>query len=136
MESKKGGDGMPTTRNGYTVEVKPSHLDWGEYRNPTNRDFVEGESYVKIPSDAARRFDIIRGNEYIAHFSNSADSFRIKAAGNGPEEGNVQYAKQFEGIGPGACKAFTPWYQSEGIQVGDEIRVEFLSDNEILFSKM
>jgi len=126
---------MPTTRNGYTVMVKPSHLDWGEYRNPTNRDFIEGESYVKIPSDAARKFGIIRGNEYIARFANGMDSFRIKAAGNGPEDGTIQYAKQFEGIGPGACKAFTPWYQEEGISVGDEISVEFISDTEILFSK-
>ncbi len=132
----KGGDNMPVTRNGYTVEVRPSHIDWGEYRNPTNRDFIQGESYVKIPSAAARQFGIIRGNEYIAHFANSTDSFRIKAAGNGPEENGIQYAKQFEGIGPGACKVFTPWYRTEGIVVGDEISVEFVSNTDVLFSKL
>ena len=39
---------MPTAGNRYEVEVKPSHVDWGEYRNPTNRKLIEGESYVKI----------------------------------------------------------------------------------------
>ena len=58
---------------------------------------------------------------------------QIKASGNGPYENGIQYAKQFEGIGVGACKAFTPWYQSCDVRVGDTVTVEFISPTEIVF---
>lgn len=127
---------MPTKGDYYIVEVKPSHIDWGTYRNPTNRDPVKGESYVKIPSRYARNFDIKRGTFYTAHFKNGHPSMPIKASGNGPVDDDIQYAKQFEGIGNGACKAFTPWYQACGVMVGDKIKVEFTSSTDITFSKI
>lgn len=127
---------MPKAGDRYVVEVKPSHVDWGEYRNPTNRNPVEGESYVKIPAEYARKYNIKRGDIFIAYFSNGYPSIQIKASGNGPCEGEIQYAKQFEGIGKGACKALTPWYESCGIEVGDCIEVKFLSSNEVVFSKL
>ena len=108
---------MASAGDYYIVEVKPSHIDWGEFRNPTNREPIEGESYVKIPSDFARHYSTVRGSQYIAHFTNGSSSIQIKASGNGPVQDGVQYAKQFEGIGYGACKAFTPWYQSCGIVI-------------------
>ncbi len=120
----------------YRVEVKDSHIDWGEYRNPTNRNPIPGESYVKIPSSAARRLDIRRGDVFTALFTNGNAPFQIKASGNGPYENGIQYAKQFEGIGPGACRAFTPWYQANNTSVGDEVLVEIISPNEIRFSKL
>ena len=127
---------MEIFENGYIVDVLDPHRDWGLYRNETNRDFIEGESYVKIPSECARRFNIVRGNQYTAFFENGHPSMQIKAAGNGPVRNGVQYAKQFEGIGRGACKAFTPWYDSCDIQSGDYIEVRFLSSSEILFTKL
>lgn len=120
----------------YRIQVMPSHIDWGEYRNETNRIPIAGESYVKISADMARRYNIRRGNRYIAHFTNGLPSMAIKASGNGPYENGIQYAKQFEGIGRGACKAFTPWYMSCGIKEGDWIGVRFLSDNEVEFTKL
>lgn len=127
---------MPSAGDRYIVEVKPSHIDWGRYRNPTNREPIEGESYVKIPSEYARKYGIRRGNLFTAHFSNGYPPMKIKASGNGPYENGVQYAKQFEGIGTGACKAFTPWYQSCSVVAGDQIVVEFISTDEIVFSKL
>ena len=47
-----------------------------------------------------------------------------------------QEIKQFEGVGAGACKAFTPWYQLCGIEVGDSISVEFISTTEVVFDKI
>lgn len=47
---------MPAAGDCYVVQIKPSHIDWGEYRNPTNRELIAGESYVKIPSLYARRY--------------------------------------------------------------------------------
>lgn len=127
---------MPVAGNKYVVEIKPSHIDWGEYRNPTNREPIKGESYVKIPSQYARAYDIKRGDKFLAHFSNGYPSMEIKASGNGPYQNGVQYAKQFEGIGIGACKAFTPWYQLCGANVGDSILVEFISSTEVVFTKL
>lgn len=124
---------MPSTGDKYIVEVKPSHIDWGEYRNPTNRKPIEGESYVKIPSEYAKKYNIKRGDVFNAHFANGSPSMKIKASGNGPSKNGIQYAKQFEGVGVGACKAFTPWYQSCGVNVGDQIVVEFLSSTDVMF---
>ena len=45
---------MPNRGDRYVVQVKPSHIKWGEYRNPTNRAVIQGESYVKIPAGPAR----------------------------------------------------------------------------------
>lgn len=125
---------MPKAGDAYVVEIGEAHINWGEFRNPTNRAIVYGESYVKIPSNAARKFEIYRGTTYTAHFTNGMESFLIKAAGNGPLDNGIQYAKQFEGIGPGACKAFTPWYQSCNAKVGDRVQVEFLSPKDVQFT--
>ncbi len=122
-------------KGSFVVTVKEPHVDWGEYRNPTNRVPISGESYVKISSENARRFDIRRGDIFTAHFDGVIPSFQIKASGNGPYEEGIQYAKQFEGIGPGACKAFTPWYAACKIGVGDQIIVNIISDTDIEFKK-
>lgn len=127
---------MPAKGDSYIVKVKPSHIDWGEYRNPTNRSFIKGESYVKIPSRYAREYDIRRGDVFTAHFTNECPNMTIKASGNGPYENGIQYAKQFEGVGYGACKAFTPWYKTSDIVVGDRIGVEFISKDDVLFYKI
>lgn len=127
---------MPSAGDKYVVEVKPSHINWGEYRNPTNRNPIAGESYVKIPARYAREYNIKQGDIFIAYFSNGYPPMQIKASGSGPYENGVQYAKQFEGIGKGACKAFTPWYESCETLVGDYIEVEFLSGNEVKFRKL
>ena len=119
----------------FIVTVKEPHIDWGMYRNPTNRAPIPGESYVKIPSSDARRLDIRRGEVFTAYFNGICRPMRIKASGNGPCDGDIQYAKQFEGIGSGACKAFTPWYIKCDITVGDRILVEIVSPEEIIFSK-
>ena len=34
---------MPNRGDRYVVQVKPSHIKWGEYRNPTNRAVIQGE---------------------------------------------------------------------------------------------
>jgi hypothetical protein len=124
---------MPNAGDSYTVTIQPSHIDWGdEPRNPTNRPRIEGESYVAIPIEYARRYGIHRGDNFNASFTNGSPSIRIKATGN-IAAGDI-YAKQFQGIGHGACKAFTPWYVSCGAQVGDRVRVEFTSPNDVRFT--
>lgn len=60
---------MPNQGDRYVVQVKPSHIKWGEYRNPTNRAVIQGESYVKIPAGPARDFGLVRGTHYTPHFT-------------------------------------------------------------------
>lgn len=117
----------------YKTEIKQAHISWGTHRKTFSRTRISGESYVHIPVEAALKFDIVRGREYIAYFSDGRRSFKIKAAGNGKLLNGTQYAKQFEGIGAGACKAFTPWYEENGAEVGDFVKVTFKSDDELLF---
>lgn len=119
---------------GYSIRVKPSYIDWGEFRNPTNRVPIPDESYVHIPADKAREYGIERGDVFWASFTNGFPSMRIKAAGNGPYVNGTQYAKQFEGIGCGACKAFTPWYQSCNVEIGDCVEVKFEMPDRVTFS--
>ena len=124
---------MPKAGDSYIVEIQPSHIDWGDkYRNPTNRPVIPGESYVAIPVQYAKAYGIYRGSKYNATFTNGSAPIRIKAAGNGTADG--VYAKQFEGIGLGACKAFTPWYVSCGASIGDRVLVEFTSATDVQFT--
>jgi len=124
---------MPKAGDSYVVQIHPSHIDWGDKpRNPTNRPIIIGESYVAIPVKYARMYDILRGSTYRASFTNGSPSIKIKAAGNGTNDGT--YAKQFEGIGHGACKAFSPWYYSCGAKVGDSVLVEFTSETTVRFT--
>lgn len=124
---------MPKAGDSYIVTIQPSHIDWGDKnRNPTNRPLIPGESYVAIPVEYARKFGIYRGTQYNATFTNGAAPIKIKAAGNGTADG--VYGKNFEGVGYGACKAFTPWYVSCGARVGDRILVEFTSANDVKFT--
>lgn len=125
---------MAQKGDSYKVVIEEAHINWGEFRNPTNRAVIKGESYVKIPAYAARSFGIFSGSKYMAHFTNGIASFPIKAAGNGPNENGIQYAKQFEGVGAGACKAFTPWYTNCNAKPGNIVVIEFLSSTDIQFT--
>lgn len=93
---------------------------------------IPGESYVAIPVEYARVYGIYRGTQYNATFTNGSAPIKIKSAGNGTSDG--VYAKQFEGVGPGACKAFTPWYISCGARVGDKVLIEFTSATDVQFT--
>lgn len=125
---------MPKAGDSYIVTIQPSHIDWGVRppRTPTNRAVIPGESYVAIPVEYARVYGIYRGTQYNATFTNGSAPIKIKAAGNGTSDG--VYAKQFEGVGPGACKAFTPWYISCGARVGDKVLIEFTSATDVQFT--
>jgi len=131
--TKYGGGVMPAAGDKYIVEVESSHIDWGEYRNATKYKPIKGESYVKIPSKYAKLYDIRCGDMFVAHFKNNCPSIQIKASGNGPCENGIQYAKQFEGVGVRASRAFTPWYKSCDVTVGDQVAVTFLTSTDIVF---
>ena len=121
---------MPNTGDVYNVQIKPSHIDWGQHRYTDTRDRIAGEAYVKIPKEYAVSYDIRVGDLYTATFSDGFPSFTARAAGNS-SAGDV-YAKQFQGDGD--LKAFGRWYASVGAQVGDAVRVEFISPTTVNFT--
>lgn len=121
---------MPVAGNSFIVEVKQSHLDWGRYRYTHTRDRIAGEAYVKIPKAYAVAFGIHTGTTYNATFTDGHPGFRAKAAGNS-QAGDV-YAKQFQGDGD--LKAFGRWYASLDAQVGDKVKVEFISPTDVRFT--
>ena len=48
----------------YTVSLKLPHLNWGDYRNETNRDVIHDEGYIPIPRKYAKEFDIFNSNNW------------------------------------------------------------------------
>ena len=42
---------MAKKGDSFTVSIGPSQLEWGTYRNPTNRDPIVGEAYIAIPKE-------------------------------------------------------------------------------------
>ena len=94
---------MAECGNTYTVSLKPSHLDWGEYRNSTNRDFISGEGYIPIPRKFAVSFKIYNSNYsrngfgFNLFYASSVDGFLkdvILLAQGSCSAGDI-YAKQF-----------------------------------------
>ena len=113
----------------YTVELKPSHLDWGGFRHSQTRNTIKGEGYVPIGKAVAVQYNINVGSTYTAIFEDGFPSFRIRAAGN--SKAGDKYAKQFQGDGD--LKAFGNWFLDMKAKTGDYVVVTFLDGERINF---
>ena len=120
---------MPKAGDSYTIELKTSHLNWGQHRYTATRDPIAGEGYIPIPKARATEFDIKLGNLYQAVFSDGFSSFTCRASGNS-HAGDV-YAKQFQGDGD--LKAFGRWFTYCQAKEGDTVQVRFISDSIVQF---
>ena len=40
---------MAQTGDTYTIQLRQSHLNWGDYRNPTNREIIQGKGIFLFP---------------------------------------------------------------------------------------
>lgn len=128
---------MPKSGDYFIVELKPSHVDWGNYRYTDTREAIDGEGYIPIPLPQARSLGIYNSNYkhtglgYNLFNCTSADGHFdgvLKAAGS-KESGDV-YAKQFEGNGD--LKALGRWFRKCGAKVGDRVKVLWTSPNDIV----
>ena len=130
---------MPNTGVSFITSLLRAHLEWGEYRHTNTRGTVYGEGYLKIPSENAYNFNItndkalnIRSQEYT--FSTS-DGFIVngilKASGNQYRE---EFAKQFHGSGD--LKLLGDWFNHINAQVGDQVRIDFITPTEVLLTKI
>ena len=46
----------------YEIELKPSHIEWGEYRHTNTRDIRDNEGYIPIPRNKAIEYRILNSN--------------------------------------------------------------------------
>ncbi len=126
----------------YITALKKSHIGWGTYRNTGSRDPISGEGYLAIPKEYARKFDLLNSKgtngqdilgKNIFKFS-TADGFitdgYLKAQGN--SDAGDPYAKQFAGNDD--LKLLGTWYEHINAADGTEIKVEWLSSEEVLLS--
>lgn len=128
---------MPKAGDYFVVELKPSHIDWGNYRHTDTRGAIDEEGYIPIPINYARSLGIYNSNYsytglgYNLFNCKSADGYFagvLKAAGS-KEAGNI-YAKQFEGDGD--LKALGRWFKKCSAKVGDKVKVQWVSPTDII----
>ena len=126
----------------YTITLMESHLDWGSYRHTDSRGFVYGEGYIPIPADVAYEFHLLNRNGtkkkdiWGLNLFNciSADgefSGVLRSQGN---QSDPNYGKQF--AGDKNLKALGDWFYAIGASVGDEIKVTWTSDTDIIIEKL
>jgi len=130
---------MPNTGDSYIVTLKKTHLGWGTHRKTNSRPKIKNEGYIPIPSKYAIAFQITnlhykkRSNVY--KFSTSDNFYvdqELKASGN--RKKNDIYAKNLHGNGD--LKLLGAWFKDINAQIGDNIKVEFISPIEILLTKI
>lgn len=131
---------MANLGDAYTVILKEAHLDWGEYRNPTNREPISGEGYIPIPRQYAEAYDIYNSNYrlngfgYNLFYASSADGFFnnvVMLAQGSSERGDI-YAKQFSVKGD--LQAIGSWYNYMNAQPGNRVIVEWTSSDTIFLT--
>lgn len=129
---------MAQAGNTYTVSLKNTHLDWGEYRNPTNRNPIKGEAYIPIPKRYAEEFQIFNSNYKKTGFgfnlfrASSSDGFlqNVPLLAQGCSNAGEIYAKQFSV--KSNLKMIGDWYKACGVTPDNSIRVTFTSDIDIM----
>lgn len=131
---------MPHTGNYYIATLKKTHVRWGTHRTTLSRPKIKDEGYIPIPSKYAKAFNItnvnnlkIRSNIY--KFSTSDGFFKdekLKASGSSVA-GNI-YAKNLHGNNN--LKLLGIWFKNIQATIGDQIKVEFVSPEEILLTKL
>lgn len=122
----------------YTVSVKQPHLNWGEYRNPTNRDIISGEGYIPIPRNYAVNYEIFNSNHeqtgfgYNLFHASSADGFLndVILLAQGCSTAGDLYAKQFSV--QGNLQAIGNWYRNCNASLENSVRVSWTSPTSIL----
>lgn len=134
---------MAKTGDYYDVSLSESHLGWGTHRYTNSRPRIEGERYIPIPRGDARRLSILNSNATAGQdvpgqnifFCSSADgTFHAVMKAQGCSHEGDPYAKQFSVNDD--LQALSEWYNYIDAQVGDIIRVEWISSTEIIIDRI
>lgn len=120
---------MPKAGDFFIVELKDTHVDWGEYRYTNTRDIIPGEGYIPIPRSKAEAFRIYNTNGSSSlplYNCTSIDGLyqgTLLAQGSS-EKGDI-YAKQFAEYKN--LKGLGRWFAAVGARPGDRVKVFFTS---------
>ena len=134
---------MAQRGDSYEVTLKPSHLKWGEYRYTGSRDSRELEGYIPIPREYSLKYQVLNSNGteqediYGKNLFNcrSADGLYVGVLkSQGSSTAGDIYAKQFSGFGD--LQALGKWYESINAEVGDKIRITWMSPTDIVIEKL
>lgn len=125
----------------YEVMLNVSHLDWGNHRYTHTRERIDGERYLPIPRDRAREFNILNSNgtfgedifgKNLFNCKSSDGNFTAVLKAQGCSRRGDIYAKQFSVCGD--LKQLDLWYENVDAQPGDIVRVEWISETEIILT--
>lgn len=130
---------MPKQGDNYTVTLKETYIQWGDFRHTTSRERIINEVYFPIPADKAREFNIYNSNKEGANIEYTvitSDGFTIngKLKAQGCSSAGEIHAKNLSGAGN--LKLLGPWMSSINAKVGDQIKIEWTSPTEILLTKL
>lgn len=128
---------MAQTGDTYTVPLEPAHLNWGEYRNSTNRDIIPGEGYIRIPKDFAVNHEIFNSNHDPAGFgynlfhASSTDGFleNVTLLAQGCSTAGNVYAKQFSVQGD--LQMIGAWYANQQATTNNSVKVTWTNENTV-----
>ncbi|OAY86961.1 hypothetical protein AWM78_16200 [Bacillus subtilis subsp. subtilis] len=131
---KKGGFFVPKPGDTFTTTLKRAHLEWGSHRHTNTRGTVYGEGYLHIPRQEAMSLGIYNSNcsgANIIYTCNSADGFLQNASlkASGCSTAGDIYAKQFQGNGN--LQLIGQWFRHVNAQVGDQVKITWISQTEI-----
>lgn len=119
---------MPRAGDSFIVELKDTHVDWGEYRYTSTRDMIPGEGYIPIPRSKAEAFCIYNssGSSSPLYDCSSIDGQYqgVLLAQGSSKKGDI-YAKQFAEYGN--LKGLGRWFAAVGAKPGDRVEVVFTS---------
>lgn len=142
MNTSKGDKTiMANIGDSYTITLKEAHLNWGEYRNTSTRDYIAGEAYLPIPMQIAVNFGIVNSNATGGRDIYGQNLFKFHTAdgflsgdlkSQGCREAGDNYAKQFSV--QGNLKPLGTWYDYIGATPGTQIHVEWIAPDEIELS--
>lgn len=109
----------------YYVQIKDSHIHWGERRKTASRKIRENESYIAIPASYAYEYNIRKGDIYKCKYL-SGHIEELKAAGS---QSKRDFAKQFQGNG--SLKVLSEWYEINNAKEGDYVVVSIFADKRL-----
>lgn len=129
---------MANAGDTYTVKLKETYLDWGEYRKTYSREAISGEGYIPIPKKYAQEFGVFNSNYmyvglgYNVFIASSRDGFlnNVELLAQGCSSAGDQYAKQFSV--KGNLQIIGQWYASQRATTDNYVRVTWVSSTEII----
>ena len=130
---------MPEIGDNFIVTLGPTHIDWGnEPRKTDTRNIRLGENYIPIPFEKSKKYSIYNSNkgtglginEFYARSSDGNYNNIVKTTGS-VVAGSI-YAKNLHE--KGNLKGFGKWFSIMNVTEGTRIKIEWISNKEILMT--